>query len=183
MKQMVLLSFLMYVSLFSYGQKAGLREITPEDLQKINEEIEKKIPSLTQELIRSKSSKDEIEFSIDTFRIRQIAAKKISINYSTSGMNRIIVEMTESYKKLMNKYYNKLLNSFERKDRATLVAAQKGWLIYREAETKLIHLVNKKTYTGGGTMYSTIATELYSDLVLQRTLEIFRYYKDIASAK
>ena len=103
----------------------------------------------------------------------------MDIDYSTIGMNITVDEMTSSYDKLMNKYYNKLLKTLKPGDKKVLINAQKAWLTFRDAETKLIGTMTKEVYSGGGTIQSNIATGAYSDLVVQRTIEIFQYYNNI----
>ncbi len=107
----------------------------------------------------------------------------MDIDYSTVGMNITVDEMTSSYDKLMNKYYNKLLKILKPDDKKILVTAQKAWLAYRDAEAKLIGKMTKEEYSGGGTIQSNIATGSYSDLVVKRAIEIFNYYDGIIKDK
>ena len=183
MKQIVLLTTLFVAMHFAYGQNDGPREITPQDLQKINKEIEKQIPVFKQNLAKRELTIDQIEFSLDTFRIEQLVSKRMDIDYSTIGMNATVIEKTASYDKLMNMYYNKLLKVLKPEDKQTLVAAQRAWIAYRDAEAKLIGAMTKEEYSGGGTIQSMIATGSYSDLVIKRTLEIFNYYDEIVKEK
>lgn len=163
----------------SYAQNDGPKEITPQILQKINVDVEKLIPAFKKTLSKKELTIDQIEFSVDTFRIAQTVSKRMDIDYSTVGMNETIDEMTSAYDKLMNKYYNKLLNILKPEDKKILVNAQRAWLAYRDAEAKLIGTMTKEEYSGGGTIQSNIATGSYSDLVVKRTVEIFNYYDNI----
>ena len=88
-------------------------------------------------------------------------------------------ELADSYDQLMNRYYNKLLNRLDPKDKTILIHAQKNWLAYRDAEKKLIGLLNSDAYTGGGTVYSNIRISQYAALISKRTVEIFNYYNNI----
>jgi uncharacterized protein YecT (DUF1311 family) len=91
-------------------------------------------------------------------------------------MNTTIKNMAASYDKLMNKYYNKLLKLLKPDDKNVLVAAQKAWLKYRDAEFKLIGTMTKEEYSGGGTIQTNIANGRYADITVRRTIEIFNYY-------
>ena len=179
MKQIILLASLFFVGHFTYGQDDGPKEITPQVLEKFKADIEKEVPSFRQKLSDEGFSEDEVEFSSDTFRIKQLVSKRMDIDYSTAGMNITIDEMTSSYDKLMNKYYNKLLKALKPEDKKALVTTQKAWLAYRDAEAGLISTMTKEVYSGGGTIQSNIATSAYADLVVNRTIEIFNYYDNL----
>jgi uncharacterized protein YecT (DUF1311 family) len=168
---------------FSFGQKNAPKEITSQVLQKIKADVEKDVSAFKQKISKEEMTADRIEFSVDTFRIEQIVSKRMDIDYSTNGMNITVEEMTVSYDKLMNKYFNKLFKSLKPEDKKVLVTAQKAWIGYRNAEGKLIGTMTKDIYSGGGTIQSNIATGSYSNLVIKRAIEIFNYYDSIIKDK
>lgn len=161
------------------AQNVGTQEITPQVIEKLRSEIEKQIPSLKQEFEKREMNADEIEFSLDTFRIERLAAKKIELNYSTLGINVAVNDLTESYNKLMNKYYNKLFKLIQTDDKEVLIAAQKAWLTFRDKEENLIGTLTNKIYSGGGTIQYIIATGSYSEIVKKRSIKIFDYYNNL----
>jgi uncharacterized protein YecT (DUF1311 family) len=177
-KVFALLSFL-FVSYTSFAQNDGPKEITPQVLQKIKATIERQIPAFKQRISNNELSPDQIEFSVDTFRIEQLASKRMEIDYSTYSMIEATVELTASYDKLLNKYYNKLLKALKPEDQKILISAQRAWLVYREGEIKLINTMVKDEYSGGGTIQSLRAVGSYGSLVVNRTKEIFEYYDSI----
>ena len=180
MKRLLLL--ITIFSLFGqlvFGKNDGPREITPQILQGIKTDIENQLPALKQKLSKQELTSEQIEFSLDTFRIEQLVSKCMDIDYSTVGMNTTVEERTNSYDKLMNKYYNKLLKALKPEDKKVLINAQRAWLVYRDAENKLIGTMTKEEYSGGGTIQSNIAVGSYSDLVVKRTIEIFEYYNEV----
>jgi uncharacterized protein YecT (DUF1311 family) len=179
MKQVFFIVLLLFPGHLLFAQSDGPKEITPEIVQKIKTDVEKLIPSFKKKLSQKNLTADEIEFSVDTFRLEQIVSKRMDIDYSTVGMNTTVDELTSSYDQLMNKYYNKILKILKPEDKKTLVAAQKAWLVYRDAESKLIGTMMKEEYSGGGTIQSIIATSSYSQLVVKRTIEIFNYFDRI----
>jgi uncharacterized protein YecT (DUF1311 family) len=179
MKQILLLTIITSFAQFTFGQSNDTKEITPQVLQKIKADIEKQIPALKQKFLKEEFTIDQTEFSLDTFRIEQIVSKRMVIDYTTVGMNNTVDEMTTAYDKLMNKYYNKLLKALKPADKKVLVAAQKAWLGYRDAEAKLIGTMTKEEYSGGGSIQSNIATGSYSEIVVKRAIEIFNYYDGI----
>ncbi len=166
-----------------FSQSDGPRAITPQILENIKVTVEKQVIAFEKTLSNQDMTVDAIEFAIDTFRIEQILLKRIDIDYSTAGMNNSIREMESSYDKLMNKYYNKLLKILRSDDRKILIAAQKSWLVYRDAEAKLIGTITDPAYSGGGTMQSNIARGNYADLVVRRTIQIFQYYLSVIENK
>jgi uncharacterized protein YecT (DUF1311 family) len=181
MKQLLFFLLLILVGQLSFAQNNGPKEITPQVLQKIKAEVEKLVLQFKKNLSKEDLTTDQIEFSVDTFRIRQVVSKRMDIDYSTVGINITVDEMTYSYDKLMNKYYNKLLKILKPEDKKVLVTAQKAWLAYRDAEAELIGTMTE--YSGGGTIQSNIATGSYSELVVKRAVEIFNYYDGIFKEK
>ena len=166
-----------------FSQSDAPKAITAQILESIKATVEKQVPVFEKTLSKQDMNADEIEFSLDTFRIEQILLKRMDIDYTTAGMNFTVREMASSYDKLMNKYYNKLMNMLSLDDRKILIAAQKAWLVYRDAEAKLIGTITKSAYSGGGTIQSNIATGSYADLVVRRTIQIFNYYNRIIKNK
>ena len=183
MKKLLLLCISLNLSLFLFAQDEGPKEITPQLLQKIKADIENQIPAIKEQLAQKEMTADQIEFSLDTFRIEQIVAKRMEIDYSTAGMINTMNEMTAGYDKVMNKYYNKLLKALKPEDKKVLIAAQKAWLAYRDAEAKLIGIMTKEVYSGGGTIQSILSSDSYTQLVVKRTLEIFNYFDSIIKDK
>jgi uncharacterized protein YecT (DUF1311 family) len=166
-----------------FSQSDGPKAITPQILEKIKDTVEKQVRAFEKILSKQDITAEAIEFAIDTFRIEQILLKRMDVDYSTAGMNNTVREMESSYDRLMNKYYNKLIKMLSSDDRKILIAAQKAWLVYRDAEVKLIGTLTEPAYSGGGTMQSNIATGRYADLVVQRTIQIFQYYISVIENK
>ena len=179
MKKLSLLFIAISFGLSLYGQSQKPQPVTPESLKTLKADVEKQVPKFKEKLTNEKLTKTQIEFSVDTFKIERLVAKRMDVDYSTSGMNNAMSEQADSYDKLMNKYYNKLLGKLKKEDKKTLTAAQKAWVNYRDAETQLIWAMTKKEYSGGGTIQTNIANASYSDIVVKRTLEIFKYYKAV----
>ncbi|WP_419803545.1 lysozyme inhibitor LprI family protein [Mucilaginibacter sp.] len=183
MKQIIFLAALFLFGNFSFGQANKQQKITSQVLQKINSEVEKEVPIFKKQLEKKQLTHDQIEFSLDTFRISQMVSKRMNIDYSTIGMNTTIDAKTTAYDKLLNRYYNKLLAVLKPEDKKVLITAQRAWLIFRDAETKLIGTMTKEEYSGGGTIQSNIATIAYSDLVIKRTIDLFDYYNHVVKHK
>jgi uncharacterized protein YecT (DUF1311 family) len=174
MKQVLFFSILIFLQQISIAQVSSPKEVTAQVLEKIKQDVELQVPNYKLELGQKGFSEEQIEFSVDTFRIEQIASKCIEINYSTAGINAAF-----AYDKLLNKFYAKLVNILEVQDKKVLIAAQKAWLSYRDAEAKLISTMSKDVYTGGGTMQSNITNSNYAALIANRALEIFSHYNRV----
>ena len=172
MKYFFLSMILCVIGNIALGQNR-LQEISPEISKKIEAEVEVQIPKLKLRLSKQELNADEIEFKIDTFRIETIASKRMEIDFSTTGMNITVDESTTSYDKLMNKYYGKLMKLLKPEDKKILITAQKAWLLFRDAELKLIGTMTDDQYSGGGTIQSNIRMGQYSSLVVERTKDIF----------
>lgn len=165
-----------FMSLHVLAQDELPKEVTPQMIQQFKKDIEKQVPSVRQKLKNDQLSDDEIEFTLDTFRIERLAAMCMDIDYSTAGMNTAIDELTASYDSLLNKYYTKLLKLLSPEDKKILVAAQRAWIAFRDAEAELIYVMAKDEYSGGGTMQSMIAADKYESIVMKRVIDIFNYY-------
>ncbi len=165
------------------AQSEGPKEVTPEVLQKIKSEVELMVPAFKKKLATQDLTPEEVEFSLDTFRIEQIVSKRMDIDYSSVGMLLTVNDMTKSYDKLMNRYYNKLLKILKPEDKKVLIAAQKAWIAFRDAESRLIALMSQEQYSGGGSIQANIAVSAYNDLVENRTGEIFNYYDRVIKDK
>lgn len=183
MKQIALLLVLFSIQIVSFAQIEGPREVTPEILKRITAEAEKEAAIFRQGLTDDEWSNDWKDFCADTFKIRQIVAKRMDIDYSTQGMNFTVMEMTKAYDKLMNRYYNKILGLLKPADKKVLITTQKAWLVFRDAELKLIGKLREDEYSGGGSIQSNIAVGRYSDIVEARTLQLFNYYDEIFKEK
>lgn len=170
MKQLASLIFSLLVYQLSIGQVNEIKEITPDILLTIKENVNKQSIKFRATLASSRMTTEQIEFSVDTFKIERIGAKRIDIDYSTQGMNRTANEMTASYDLLLNKYYKKLLSLLKKEDKKVLIAAQRAWVNYRVSEAKLIWVISKDEYSEGETAQSNITTGSYSYLVQQRVI-------------
>jgi uncharacterized protein YecT (DUF1311 family) len=183
MKHLYLLVVLLSMRLLSAAQMDGPKEITPAILQKITLEAEKVTAAFRKTLTSDEWSADRAEFCADTFKINLIVSKRMDIDFTTVGMNHTVMESTAAYDRLMNKYYNKLIKLLKPEDKKILVAAQKAWLAFRDAEHKLIGITRKEEYSGGGTIQTNIAVGMYASLVETRTFEIFNYFDEIIKEK
>lgn len=175
MKSTILIIALFF-SLSSFSQHNELSELTPAILKSIKTDIDYKAILFKASLSKTEMTPAQIEFSVDTFKIEQIAIKRMVIDYSTTGMNETINNLTASYDILLNKYYQKLLKSLKIEDKKVLVVAQRAWMSFRDSEARLISTVTKDEYSGGGTIQSNIATLSYSHRIKQRAIEMFNYY-------
>ncbi|MBN9299955.1 MAG: DUF1311 domain-containing protein [Filimonas sp.] len=152
------------------------QEITPGVKQKLIAQIDKDAEAFKNSLAKQNKTKIEIAYAVDTFKIERLSDKEMDTDPSTAGANQAVSELTVSYDKLMNKYYNLLIAQLKGEDKKTLTAAQRAWITYRDAEKKLIGVVNSPAYTGGGTMYTTFTLGMYAKVISARAEQLFNYY-------
>ncbi|GAO43569.1 lysozyme inhibitor LprI family protein [Flavihumibacter petaseus] len=148
-------------------------EITPQKLKQIETRVNQDIELTKARLKAEDWSPEQREYIVDTMRIERLFAATIEIDYSTAGMVNAGYEARQQYDVLLNKYYKKLMAILKGDDKNTLVQAQKAWLAFRDAEFKLIGIVSKEEYSGGGTMQSLIDSAQFLAIVKQRTQELF----------
>lgn len=151
-------------------------EVTAAIQTKIKQDIEKQIPTLRLKLEARKANATEIDFTLDTFRVERFMTKWIDLDYSDPGMRSGIYATANLYDSLLNKYYRKLLAVLKGDDKKNLVQAQKLWLSFRDSELKLVELISKAQYSGGGTIQQLTEASEYLSLIKGRTITLFNHY-------
>lgn len=147
-----------------------------QDLTKVRNIVDKETKSYRQKLEKnSDNNAIWVDFSVDTFKIEHTISARMSTEYRTQAMNAIVSDGTIEYDKLLNKYYNKLLAKLNSEDKKVLIATQRAWLSFRDNELKLIGVVGKSEYSGGGTIQSNFDVGDYHEIVKRRTIEIFQH--------
>jgi len=178
MKPICLSVLFLFFSLICVAQAEGPTEVTPARLKTIKEEVLAESKSYRAELDSAKAFSPEfVEFMTDTFVVNRIANRMTDLDYSTYGINNAIDESVKGYDKLLNKYYNKLLERLKGDDKQVLIDAQRKWLAFRDAELHLLGVVIKDEYSGGGTMQSNILGATYADRIVNRVVELFYLYE------
>lgn len=176
MKSLTVFTFLCIIHVTIYAQeKNDPIEVTAAIEKKINQEILKEENELKIELKKDKASETIAAFQIDTFRIEKFMAKYIEYDWSTAGMRTAAYDAAAKYDSLLNKYYKKLLSVLKPADKATLIAAQKAWISFIDKELKLIDIVGKGEYSGGGTIQQLIDSDEYLSLIKNRTITIYQH--------
>jgi uncharacterized protein YecT (DUF1311 family) len=164
---------------FSQTSDSDRHEI--EKKKKISALVEKQIDSLKNALIKKKTNQVDLEFITDTFRIELTMNSYLEGEYNDFNMRDIALNAAHDYDSLLNKYYKKLLNKLKPKDRTVLIQAQKSWIIFRDNEIKLFETIDSDEYGGGGTAAAEEGASVYLDLIKKRTIDIFNYYKQVAT--
>lgn len=176
-----LLVGLLFTSATGYAQSANLPvDVTPAISNTIQQEVKKEEAAFAAKLKQSKTNDTETEFALDTFRVNIYMKKYMGYDFSTAGMRIATYEAAEKYDSLLNKYYKQLLMALTPADRPVLIAAQRAWLVYRDSETKLVELISKEQYSGGGTMQQLIEAGKYLTMVKERTDAVFQHYQRAA---
>ena len=173
----ILLTIGLSFQISAFSQRAtNPVEVTPAIQNKIKQDIEKEIPKLRISLETKKTKAIQIEFSLDTFRAERFMTKWIDLDYSDPGMGEGTYATANLYDSLLNKYYKKLLTVLKGDDKKNLVQAQKAWLLFRDSELKLVEVISKDQYSGGGTMQQLTESSEYLYLIKGRTITIFNHY-------
>lgn len=152
-------------------------EINEKNLGKIRSEVEAETIALKNTLEIANSSKSQIEFCLDTFRIERLLEKRIALNNSDFDMREAILVCAVQYDSLLNKYYKKLLSTLKGNDKQILISAQKSWLAFRTNEMKLINTISKPEYSGGGTINQLGDASEYMDQIKQRVIIIYSHFR------
>ncbi len=177
MKNLAFISLLLLLRITAYSQnKNNPVEVTPAVDKKIAQEISKESELLKSKLKKEDDSEAVMEFTIDTFRIELYMSKYISYDWSTAGMRYATYEAASRYDSLLNKYYKKLQAVLKPEDKKVLANTQKSWIAFRDNELKLINVVGKDEYSGGGTIQQLMDASEYLEIIRQRVFKIYQHY-------
>ncbi|MFC7772510.1 lysozyme inhibitor LprI family protein [Flavobacterium sp. GCM10027622] len=193
MKKVICLGFVCFFLLrcTKNGKEAQIKASTSETAKmysvsrndQIVQEVQKEVVEFAQQLDKEYLTKEEIQFAKDTFAIHLKNQKRQEYDPSTEGMNNAMLEMTEAYQKLMDKYYLLLKNAVNDTDKAALETAQKKWQDYSTSEKIFQEIMQNPQYNSGGTLQSNITLGNYFDLIKTRTEQLFSHYNSIVEKK
>ena len=154
--------------------------LSEEELLKFDDSINNNAEVLRLQLLKeleypSKNRELEIEFQVDTFKIIQKIQKRTEeyVNPFGQNMNKINSFEEIEYDKLLNKYYQKLLNKLKEPDKETLRQAQRNWIKFRDSEIKLIDIIYSPNYSGPGFLPILSGSSTISEHTKNRTIEIY----------
>ncbi len=111
--------------------------------------------------------------------IDQAMDAAIERDSSTAGMVQAISKANKDWDKEMNDLYQDLKKTMKPEEWAALVAAQKAWIVYRDAQTKSI----VETYGHmEGTMYIPMSASAVMEITKDRAL-ILKSLKELISER
>lgn len=91
---------------------------------------------------------------------------------STQGQNRGLIEGYKLWDAELNRIYKSLYAELLSSGKARLQASQRAWIVWRDAELKLIDAIYLKM---DGTMYQPMRLHARMELVRKRTLTLMKY--------
>jgi uncharacterized protein YecT (DUF1311 family) len=156
------------------------KQISNSELTSLEQEINKEILKLRQELENKKYFNEydkqlTIDFKTDTFRIGKLLERRLKIHWSTSEEVLAIIDAEIEYDTLVNKYYQLLLNKLNVTDKGILILTQRNWNQFRESERNFNDEISKDEYSGGGTSQRIIIANRYIEITKKRVLELYGY--------
>lgn len=157
------------------------RRLNKTDSLQIEAEVDAKARKLRDALIKqgefdyAYSEWLGVEFTVDTFRIKESQRLQLDIDYSTSGMTMSAMYVEEEYDKLLNKYYHLLLRSLSDEDKEILRRSQRNWMSFRDSERKLNSILLKPYYSGYGTIHKVFASARDAEITRSRVIELYDY--------
>ena len=151
----------------------SLKKIWKLDLEQ--QVIDKEIGQYDKEYSNTFADSLFAQFQIDTFLLEGIYGFQLAADVSTYGSNRATKDCEVGYDKLLNKYYTIFLNKLNKEDRKQLIAAQRAWLKFRDAEREVNSLLVKSEYSGGGTIHQLIHSSQNLYITKMRVIELVGY--------
>lgn len=112
-------------------------------------------------------------FSKDTLKIESTFTKELDNATSNSGTIKATSNYYNSYDKLLNDVYKKLISALKPTDKSNFISAQKQWILFRDIEFKNIELLySSEDYFGGGTMTYSMIINARANIVKSRCVQI-----------
>ncbi len=169
---------LMLNSILTYAQPPA--EVTDQDLKLFEQEVEKAVQYLLEDLSTQKFSSEAhkkivYEYEANTFRIFHLMVLKRRKDYSTMGMIDAANVAEAAYDKLLNKYYAILMNKLVEADKEVLRQTQRNWIKFRDSERNFSSLLSADLYTGGGSMHLVKVADYQLEITQKRVLELYTY--------
>ncbi len=109
-----------------------------------------------------------------------IVSEKFEEAFTTVDIVNVTDESAKEYDRLMNAFYQKLLEKIDEKDQEIVRQSQRDWVKFRDSEMKLNGVLSQDKY-GGGTIQSIYNNSNYMQLVKERALEIYNHYKRVST--
>jgi uncharacterized protein YecT (DUF1311 family) len=103
-----------------------------------------------------------------------LALPQNTLAQSQAEMNQEAAQDFETADKALNSVYKKLSGKIDEESQAKLKAAQKAWIVFRDAEAELIADIGAR----GGSMYSMIYDGERATLTKARTAELQKILKE-----
>ncbi len=104
--------------------------------------------------------------------IDEYQAECIAGDSTTTGMTNCTLSASARWDKELNGVYAKLMSSLSPVEQAALRAAQRQWILYRDAEFKLIDEMYKSK---DGTMYIPMRAEDRLEIIKAHALQLQAY--------
>ncbi len=109
--------------------------------------------------------------------IDQAMEAAIDKDSSTAGMVQAVSKANKQWDREMNSIYQDLKKKMESEEWASLVTAQKAWIVFRDAQIKSI----EETYGRmDGTMYIPMSASAVMELTKERAL-FLKSFRDVIS--
>lgn len=143
------------------------------------DEFNRNIPNLRKEIVKENDFQNYtinnfiVDYAIDTLRIEVIHTRMLELDDTNPGTVYALLQTSKDYLVLVNKYYNKLLLLYKKKDRVYIENSQKHWEQYIKADYKLeIKAFNEYDEFGSGKL--GFLHEWYLDLIKARLDQLSR---------
>ncbi|MCF0209655.1 MAG: DUF1311 domain-containing protein [Bacteroidaceae bacterium] len=168
------LSFLLCLCCSVYATAQSSNTTLPKSAAKLSAAQKQQLKSKIAAFKRSCNDDDPttLEFQVDTFSINSIEAIRQESDYSTLGMVEATMDAAADYDVLLNKYYNKLKNRLNAKEKASLQKSQHAWLTFRDADSEFASEITPNE----GTVYRIVTANNHKERIANRVLQLFNYY-------
>lgn len=180
MKHLALLFILFICTTAGFSQP---RAVSESDSLRIEHDIESAIEAFEamhmQGFGRSATDSLSLRFARDTLRVNYRHRMYMDIDYSTSGMIYYTHAALQEYDRLLNIYYQLLMQSLPDHDRAALRQAQRNWIAYRDSEFAL--RTRMQQYNDGGSIHALLSIGNDLHFVTSRVIELYQYLRTVTA--
>lgn len=154
---------------------AGFSQLSDAKLKRLEYQVDSSASLLHEKLLAKSEPLLSTQFTVDTFKVEQLLAKKMAADTSQAERIAAINEAEIEYTFLMEKYYSLLLNIYDEEGKKSIAAAQKKWLKYRDDEIKMTEKLYEEEKKGDLKSKEIAKASENLELTKERVVELYKH--------
>lgn len=153
----------------------GFSQLSDAQLKRLEYQVDSAASILHEKLITKSESLLSTQFTVDTFKVETLLAKKMRVDTSQAEHITAINEAEIQYTFLMDKYYSLLMNIYDEEGKKSIALAQKKWLKYRDDEIKMTERLYDEEKKGNLISKEIAKATENLELTKERVVELYKH--------